>query len=152
MLLLRVGRRATDWASGDLDKVINGEFLMRGLVELQASVYQIEETQLVRAVAEHGASNKLGMRGFANIDLSSDRAFVEAPGDSMFEFTRVAHRELHFADEDDLRTFLRTQILPTVDRRRHVVPRAKIKEYVTSRLTSRDAEWLAYVEAHGQYP
>ena len=95
MLLLRVGRRSTDWASGDVDKVMTGEFLMCGVVELQASVYLVDESDMVRAVAEHGASQHLGLRGFANIDLTSDRDLVEAVGESMFAFTKACHREIH---------------------------------------------------------
>jgi len=151
-MLVRVGRRTTAWAPSDVDTILKNEFMTAGELELQVSVYLIEGADLERTVAEHGASYELGLRGFANVDLTTDRPIVKTPGDTLFGFTQAAHREIHFGDADELRSFLVERILPEVEQRKHVVPRASLKAYVKKRREAHDEEWLAYFREHDDWP
>lgn len=152
MLALRVGRRRTAWESNNIDTIVKNEFQSRGELELEASVYLIEETQTTQAVAEHCASNALGVRGFANIDLLTNRELVESPGETRFAFTRVVHRELRFRDEADLRDYLANQILPTIEARTRVVSKAQIRAYVDERRHASDEEWVTFLTDEGSWP
>jgi hypothetical protein len=152
MLALRVGRRRTAWESNNIDTIINNEFKSRGQVELEASVYLIENAETKRAVAEHCATYQLGTRGFANIDLHSDRPLVETPGDSRFAFTRTAHREIHFRDEAELRSFIAETIVPTIAARTYVVLKAEIKQYVADQKAASDQEWMTFLDENPGWP
>lgn len=121
-------------------------------MELDASVYLVEEGQTTQTVAEHCASNALGVRGFANIELLTDRELVESPGETRFAFTRAVHRELHFRDEADLRYYLTNQILPTIVARTRVVTKAQINAYVDERRQVPDEEWVTFLSAEGVWP
>lgn len=112
----------------------------------------IEDAQTTRAVAEHCASNALGVRGFANIDLLTSRELVESPGDTRFAFTRAVHRELHFRDEADLRDYLANQILPTIGARTRAVSKAQIRAYVDERRLASDEEWVTFLTTEGSWP
>ncbi|MGN6109035.1 MAG: hypothetical protein ACTHU0_28275 [Kofleriaceae bacterium] len=148
MLALRIARRRTAWESSPLDEIIKTEFSMKGELELNMSVYLIDANDLVRAVAEHSAGFDVGPRGFPNLDLNTDRALVETPGTTGFEFTTNRHRELRFEDEADLRKFLSETILPHCRERTHIATRTQVKDYARSRNAVRDPEW----ERHTTWP
>src|SRR5438045_8302918 len=105
-ILLRVAKRRAAWESPiELDSLLKTEFRTReGEIDLTVSVYEIERGDVLRAIVEHSAGVGLDPpRGGVGIDAASDRSSVDTPGETGFRFTNAAHRELRFADEDDLR-------------------------------------------------
>lgn len=145
-MLLRVGRRKTAWELKSVDTIIKIEFSTRGEVELSASVYLVDAKDVIRTVAEHAAGSGLDPpRGFDNVDLDCGRACYDSPGETGFRFTTEAHRELRFADEQDLRSFLETRILPEIETRRHVASKADIREYAKKRQAEGDPEWVYFL-------
>jgi hypothetical protein len=146
MLLLRVGRRKTAWELKSIDTIIKTEFSTRGEVELNTSVYLVDAKDVTRTVAEHAAGNGLDPpRGFDNVDLECGRAYHASPGTTGFGFTTEAHRELRFADEQDLRSFLETRILPEIETRRYVASKADIRDYARKRQAEGDPEWVRFL-------
>jgi hypothetical protein len=147
MLLLRVGRRKTAWELKSVDTIIKTEFSTLGEVELNTSVYLIDVSDVTRTVAEHAAGSGLDPpRGFDNVDLECGRVAHDSPGTTGFRFTTEAHRELKFADENDLRSFLETEILPQMETRRYVASKADIREYAKKRQAEGDSEWVRFLE------
>jgi hypothetical protein len=153
-LVLRTVRRRTAWESPDVDQLINVEFKVDGVVELQASVFKIDLADLTRVVAEYSASAELGLRATSDgVDLAhDDYTPVPTPGDCFFEFTRNAHHEFRFADETALRAFLADHVLPSLATRYLTVPKAAIRAYVKQRRDENDAEWSRYDEERGAWP
>jgi hypothetical protein len=152
MLLLRVGRRRTAWESDSVDTIIKTEFTFAGQLELPLSVYRVSPDQVVQAVAEFSATIAKDPRGFDNIDLEGGGEAVATPGETSFEFTRAAHRDLAFVDEAHLREFLRDVVIPEIERRRHRATKVQIKAYVQERLAANDPEWTSLIAARGKWP
>ncbi len=103
-------------------------------------------------MAEHCASNALGVRGFANIDLLTDRELVESPAETRFAFTRAVHREVRFRDEADLRDYVANLILPAIGARTRVDTKAQIRACVNVRRQASDEEWVTFLTDEGSWP
>lgn len=152
MLALRVGRRRTSWESGDIDTIVRAEFWSDGAVELAVSVYVVNVDDVLRTVTEHCAGLGCNTRGFPNLNLEAGRELVQTPGETNFEFTAAAHRELVFTDESDLRTFLVDTVIPDVATRTHTVQRQEMRDFARGRRDAGDLEWVAFFERKPRWP
>lgn len=156
MVVLRVGRRRTAWESATaeaVDQIIKTEFSSNGELELDASVYLIEESDLIRTVAEHSAGSGCDPpRGFDNINLDDGRPLVESAGETGFQFTTAAHRELRFESEAALKDFLVTRIIPQIAERKYVATKAQVRAYVKAQKDADDPEWVAFLAKNDRWP
>lgn len=156
MLLLRVGRRKTAWEATTIDNLLKVEFRSgegEGEIDLNPSVYMVDESQLVQTVAEHAAGIGLDPpRGLDNVNLDCDRPAASTPGDTGFEFTTAAHCELKFDSVQDLRAFLLNDILPRFAERRRVASKAQVRDYVRQRQAAGDPEWLSLIAKNKHWP
>lgn len=149
-LLLRVSRRKTAWEpETGAEETYRVEFTDRdGTPDLSPSVYEIEDQQedIVRAYAEHYAG--LGLdppRGATNVDFGGEHDVAQTPGDSDFEFTRDAHREVRFKTEEALKKFVEL-VCSEIETRKRPTTKAEVKNYVKSRLDEDDAAWCSHCE------
>lgn len=153
MLALRVGRRRTTWESNEIDKIIRTEFWGdNGEVDLEISVYRVEQTDVLRTVAEHCAGLGVTTRGFPNLNLEAGRLLDETPGETGFSFTVAAHRDLRFASEGELREFLSKAIIPEATQRTHKVERSQMVAYARDRAAAGDPEWVSFFERNPRWP
>lgn len=152
--LLRVARRRVSWETvDDIDTLIKAEFRTpEGGPDLSLSVYEVNDEQLVQTFAEHSAGAGLDPpRGGLGVDLASSRRVDATPGETGFDFTVAAHRELRFENEGDLRAFLQHAVIPSLDGRRREVSRGQLREFVQARRIANDAEWMPFLEANPKW-
>lgn len=148
-ILLRVTKRKAAWEpSASPEETLRTEFRTpTGEIDLRPSVYEIraEHPQVVRAHAEHAASAGLDPpRGGTNVNLSQEiQTVIRTLGDTKFEFTREAHRELVFQDEQELLSFVR-EVLAAVEHRGYSTSKQDLLAYVKERLEVSDAEWETF--------
>jgi hypothetical protein len=155
-MLFRYVRRRTAWESGDPDQLLSVEFRNNsGITDLNPSVYQIEDAQVIQTHAEHTAGiadsgrAKINPRSrpWIHVDLIALLARAhEVAGDGPFAFTSGAHREVRFASEQELRQALADLIgagIPVSD-----IAAEDVRQYVRGRLIAQDQEWVAFCERH----
>jgi hypothetical protein len=148
MMLVRFAKRKAAWeATTNSDVFIETEFGRGDGIDLKPSVYETEVGQpiLIRAYAEHAASFNLNpRRGAVAIDLSGGTTRA-TPGKSLFDFTRSCHRELIFADETEMRGFLKG-IFEDVTARTYRTEKKDVPEFVRARVTAKDPEWIQFCD------
>ena len=113
---------------------------------LSPSVYEVDDTKefVVQAHAEHAASFGLGLvPGSTNVDLSGFGEVEVKQGESLFSFTRAAHRELKFASKHELTTVFRT-VLEEIHEREHPTTKTDLLDYAKAQLNDSDEEWLQF--------
>jgi hypothetical protein len=150
MIALRVAKRRTVWQTSPIDELIKTEFSRGGEVDLNLSVYEVDDVDIVRAVAEHCASFS-DPKAYPNLDMSG-RPTIATPGATHFKFTIDAHRELRFQDVDELRSYIQETILPQFTQRCHVVERAQVKAYAHGRRDAGDPEWVRFFSTRPKWP
>ncbi len=149
-VLLRVNKRRTAWESSDPDEIVQLEFTDRHFnIDLSPSVYELLVRDgespapiVLRAHAEHAASFLADPpKGGTDIDLNGLGARIEVTrGDSLFEFTADAHRQLRFDSADELREFI-VRFLGEFAGRTFPVSRDEILRFAARRLAEGDLEW-----------
>lgn len=151
-LLLRVARRRTAWAEPiHLDALIKTEFRAEdGATDLSISVYDVTPPEAVQAFAEHAAGADMDPpRGGLGIDLAIAPTVTASAGTTGFPFTTAAHREVQFADEDALRAFLSTDIIPTLPSRSVEIAKDAFKTFLQAQ--RQDPVWAAFFETHPKW-
>lgn len=147
-MLLRVAKRRTSWQPGvPIQDLLETEFRTpSGNADLSPSVYEIPSTQqnIVRAHSEHAASAGLDPpRGGNNIDFSGWPNIQSTPGNSAFLFTSARHREMAFANIQELRSFVETVLL-NLQQRIRPTTKQELVTYSRERIAARDVEWLEF--------
>lgn len=141
--LVRFAKRLSSWepATSD-DDLIQTEFWRkdRGGPDLRPSVYEIDPSAIVQAFAEHATAFEPPSRGFG-VDLGGTNHTVEVtPGDTGFEFTMAAHREMVVKHRDDLLGLVH-EVRSSLAERAHPVTKSEIVAYAQTRLAAEDEEW-----------
>ena len=85
------------------------------------------------------------------MDLSG-REIVATPGETDFQFTKQAHREMKFRDIDELRSYLEQMIRPQFGQRCHEVKLAMVKAYARKQKDVEDPEWVALFLKNPRWP
>lgn len=160
--VIRLARRRTAWESGDIQQLVETEFLTRnGAVDLSASVYVFDASPaafkgtVVQVRAEHVASflNPPRERDYGtNVDLEGTLPRAPAPEDgaTRFRFTIEAHRNAVFENRQELEATLHVALVDIASRT-HDVTRGEVIEYIRARRELADAEWLALLAAKGAW-
>lgn len=133
------------------EEFVDGECMRKGTPdELELSVYEVEDSEVVQARTEHqaGCTNgpekkrQLGalmLTGFPEITVSNQ------DGETGFEFTSERHRIMEFLD--------RAEMIATVERalpdrtRLRSCTVEEIKAYVRARFAQGDPEWIQMSDA-----
>ena len=146
-LLLRSIRRRALWEPGaDLDTLLSTEFPPeQDGSHLNMSCYEVLDSQIVQALAEHAAGSRLNPHVFLGLDVTSARSVIATPGTTGFPFTIAAHRELHFKDDADLREFVERTLLPTITVRIRETSKDEVRAYVRSQLELNVTEWITHI-------
>jgi hypothetical protein len=141
-VLIRFSKRLAVWEPGHTpEEIQHSEFRKKdGAVDLRPSVYEIQNSEVVRAFAEH-ATVISPPSSSAGIDLGGLGSEVKStPGSTGFAFTTSAHRELSLRNKEDLFNLI-GNALAGLSSRLHHVTRAQIMTYAKARLAAIDPEW-----------
>jgi hypothetical protein len=141
-VLIRFSKRLAIWEPGHTpEEIQHSEFRQKdGAIDLRPSVYEIQDSEVVRAFAEH-ATMISPPSSSAGIDLGGPGSEVEStPGKTGFSFTTSAHRELALKSKEDLFNLI-GRVLAGLGSRLHHVTRAQIMTYAKARLAAMDPEW-----------
>lgn len=155
MIALRVAQRKTSWETSTIDELVRTEFKNRRTqeIDLAISTYEIEDSEatVVRAYAEHCASLGLNPKTLPHIDLSG-RSLEATPGETRFQFTVNAHRELRFNNVSELQTYLRDVILPQAAQRRREVRHQDVRTYARAQRDAHVQEWVEFFADNPRWP
>jgi hypothetical protein len=147
--LIRFARRLANWEEPlPVEELQKREFKARdGGPDLRPSVYRLTAVgdRLVQVYAEHAYQLDPQAGRALDVALAAEEVVV-TPGEAPFSFSRAQHREIVMADLAELHRFIESvrDAAP-----RYEVTKAAVKDYVRSRLTVGDEEWLSAANDDG---
>lgn len=144
-LLLRVAKRKASWDDIENEESLRAEFGVEGgLLDLSLSVYEVNEKERsLQVSAEHQAGSGLNPKGQPCYDFSGAKIVQETLGETGFEFTQNAHREIKFENDGDLKAFIK-QLAKNLRSHHFPVEKKHIREYSKGRIEKEDPEWLEF--------
>ena len=148
LILLRLAHRITS-TEVTANEFCRTEFRGRkGVLDLEPSVYEIDETQITQIVAEsHAVAPDKGRpttKPHFNVKGLEPRAPVSTPGEDSFALLQSAHREIHFEDKEELRHFA-ARLLKEIEERKRTVERGDVQRFVAERNKAGDSEWQRFL-------
>lgn len=155
--LLRVLRRRTSLETKDAGILCQTEFRTKeGELDLRPSVYETtpERALAIQVFAEHSASVPLDPpRGGCLVDVTGlfAGAVVPTTGKSLFEYTRIAHREVRLTTVADLLEMGR-RLVENGPRQRYDVTKEELRTYVGGHMGAQDPEWTRFATTSPKGP
>lgn len=140
--VVRFARRKASWELPDAASIRDVEFKTReGEVDLRPSVYDIDDSDLTKAFAEHAAAAPIDPPGSAlGVDLAGlEMTLDPTAGNDRFAFTRAHHREIKLESVEQLDTLIDLARVEREKRSRPVL-KANVYKYVTECLQAGDPE------------
>lgn len=154
-ILLRAIKRNTSWEKSP-DDFYEMELTNGAEPDLDISVYEVadEAPTILRTISEHWASTKnptphSPCRALDATAAHSGR-IEDTPGSGFFEFTRVAHREVRFMAECEVREFASVLIAERMKRTR-AAGRDEVRRYMAERFVANDDEWRQVAASKPQW-
>jgi hypothetical protein len=145
-ILLRAMRRAAwlEEAKSVEEFVRFACFTKKNQPDLDLSVYEVNEDEVLQATVEHAASyTKPEERAGLAIDPEDAEDLRSSLGKSqVFAFVRMRHRSIGLLDEAAL-CALMAKVFPALDRHRRF-SEEELGRYVAMRLDDGDDEWLKH--------
>lgn len=144
-VLLRAIKRFTSWEKSP-EEFYEMELTNGAEADLSLSVYEVvdEGPKILQVLSEHWASTKdpNPHSPCRALDASGkhEGKVEETPGTGCFEFTRIAHREVRFMEESQVRQFAGLLMSERASRTRGA-GRDEIRRYMAERFVANDAEW-----------
>jgi hypothetical protein len=143
--LVRAARRLASWESSTDDELLETEFRTRtsGLADLRPSVYEVGATEVVRALAEHDATNCDPKNKGGGVDLGGlGYEVLTTIGKTIFSFTKATHREIVLKDRQDLLSLVKA-VRDSLSSRRIPVTRDQIIRFAKEQIAEGNKEWIA---------
>lgn len=140
-VLLRIGRRKGDYATAE--EIVGLFFTTKdGKIDANASVYEIESDETVRAVSEHQASTCGNPKSADHLNVEGIAECRPSDGETSFEFTRSHHATVPLTREHA--TTFAEGILGSLGNRLTRVTHQQIKGFIAAQHENGDAEWTDY--------
>ena len=112
-----------------------------GSPDLHLSVFELERTDVVAALAQLAASHFNPPPSSYAINVAdANRPVVPTPGDTAFALTQNRHRELQIRDRQDLQVLVRSW-RESLAGRSVLVTRQQLYDHVIEQVRGGDLEW-----------
>lgn len=147
---LRVALRRVQDDIRTVDELLRVQFADRsGGLDLRPSFYDVAQSNAVQTYAEHSASFRQSAKSGDMFEIGGlpGGDVVATPGETDFQFTQAAHRELVFQNATGLRSFAQP-LMAALAARTVTVKKKDLKAYVQRRLATGDLEWATFCGAN----